>query len=155
MKKDLVSLLKQELCLLDQAESVLRHSYNSCKKIGIKKIYSKSELEKFEALTSRFARTSDIFIQKVLRTIDEIDRELPGTPRDRINRAEKKGIIDNAEILMEIRDLRNEIAHEYVPDAIHSVFKKVLKLSPKLFSYIKRVKRYSKKFFYPDAECPP
>lgn len=147
MKKDLTALLKQELLLLESAHSFLMKSYKTCAKIGIKKTYSESELQKLEAFTSRFARASDIFIQKILRLIDEIDLETPGTPMDCINRAEKKRIIDSAEKLIEIRKLRNSIAHEYIPEAIKNVFKDVLYNTPFLLSYIEQLKSYCKKYF--------
>ena len=44
-------------------------------------------------MTSRFARLSDIIIQKIFRLIESLELEEPGTVRDRINQAEKWGII--------------------------------------------------------------
>ena len=146
-KKDLITSLKEELKLLEAAQSVLQDSYDSCKKTGIKKKYLRIELLEFEALTSRFARTSDIFIQKILRLIDEIDREQFGSPRDRINRAEKKGVVKSAEKLIDIRDLRNKIAHEYSVNFITDIFKDVLQHSAFLISCINQLKSYCKKYF--------
>lgn len=150
MNKDLIILLKQELQLLADANSVLQHSFKSCKKIGIKKKYSEKELVEYEAFASRFARTSDIFIQKILRLIDELDAETqvpPPTPMDRMNRAEKKGVVESAEKLIEIRKLRNTIAHEYIPEAIKGIFKSVLNGTPYLLSCITQLQSYCKKYF--------
>ena len=41
----------------------------------------KSELEHFESLTGRFARLSDLLIQKIFRLIDQLDLEDLGTVR--------------------------------------------------------------------------
>ena len=110
---DQVNLLKAELSLLDNAIEILKYSYDACLKIDIKEQYTLDELDRFEAFTSRFARLSDIVIQKMFRLIDDIDLEDSGTVRDRINRAEKKNLIEDADIFIQIRIVRNDIAHEY------------------------------------------
>ncbi len=146
MTDELKELLKQELELFYRAADILNHSYNDCKKIGIKKSYDNAELDKLEALTSRFARLSDILIQRVLRLIDRIDLEDEGTVRDRINRAEKKGAIQNAEQLIGVRVLRNNIAHEYLPEELMIIYEKVLELTPLLLDNCNDVKDYCEKY---------
>ncbi|MCK4620860.1 MAG: hypothetical protein KAT62_01465 [Desulfuromonadales bacterium] len=145
MKDDLLLLLKKELQLIADADAVLSHSLRKCKEIGIKQDYTHDDLDRFEALTSRFARLSDILIQKTFRLIDEIDLESTGTVRDRINRAEKKGLIDSADIFVEIRMLRNDIAHEYLPEAIRDIYARVLDLTPSLLDCVKRVTEYGER----------
>lgn len=87
---DLLSLLKEELTALESATEILRYSYEICKKVGIKEQPTFDEMDRFEAFTNRFARPSDIIVQKICRLIDQIDLEDGGSVRDRINRAEKK-----------------------------------------------------------------
>ncbi len=146
MIKDQVNLLKAELSLLDNATEVLKYSYDACVKIDIKEQYTLDELDRFEAFTSRFARLSDIVIQKMFRLIDDIDLEDSGTVRDRINRAEKKNLIENADIFIQIRIVRNDIAHEYNAENLKDIFKKVLELTPYLLGSIKNIKEYCQKF---------
>ncbi len=124
--------LKEEMKVLDDAAGVLE--------------YSLDEMDRFEALTSRFARTNDILIQKFFRVIDELDLESGGTVRDRIQRAEKKNLINSVEDFIEMRILRNDIAHEYLPSAVKDIFEKVLEFTPKLLESIQRVKDYCKKY---------
>ncbi|MCT4604982.1 MAG: hypothetical protein N4A64_02600 [Marinisporobacter sp.] len=150
MKRDEMKLLKEELELVQDSNEMLEYSYMKCKEIGIKETYTYEELDKFEALTSRFARTGDILIQKIFRLIDIIELEMPGTIIDRINRAEKKGLITSAKIFKNIRRLRNEIAHEYIPTAIEEIFKAVLKLTPHLIECVERVKAYSENMMSED-----
>ncbi|SNT24163.1 hypothetical protein SAMN05446037_10607 [Anaerovirgula multivorans] len=142
MTRDEEQLLIEELYLLDNSNQMLRYSYRECKKIGIKTAYTFEELDKFEALTSRFARTSDLIIQKIFRLIDIIELEKPGSIIDRINRAEKRGLICSAETFKDIRRLRNDIAHEYIPTAIEEIFKKVLKLTPDIIDSVEKIKKY-------------
>ncbi|NIM16850.1 MAG: hypothetical protein GTO45_33105 [Candidatus Aminicenantes bacterium] len=143
--KNILLLLKEELELMEKAADILDYSYQKCKKTGVKVQYDYDELERFEALTSRFARLSDILIQKVFRLIDKIDLESEGTVRDRINRAEKKELIESADDFVKIRIVRNQIAHEYIPEEIYEIFKKVLKYTPKLLDSVNRVKNYTEK----------
>ena len=146
MTEQLYQILQKELKLLDDATDVLRYSFDKCSKIGLKQVYRPEELESFESFTGRFARLSDILIQKILRLIDEIDLETQGTVRDRINRAEKKALIGSSDTFVEIRMVRNDIAHEYLPEAIHETFKKVLELTPALLDSVERVKAHSQKY---------
>jgi hypothetical protein len=139
--------LRQELAALENARDILRYSYEKCSRIGVKKNFSYEDLESFEALTSRFARLSDIIIQRILRLFDTLDLEEPGTVRDRINRAEKKGVVESAGQFIQIRILRNEIAHEYKPETIHDIFEHVMKLTPVLLESVDRISAYSERYF--------
>lgn len=145
MSKNLKELLGMELEQLREAGEILEYSYDVCSKIGIKDGYTYEELDKFEALTGRFARTSDILIQKIFRTLDNMELEMPGTAIDRINRAERRGLI-SAETFKEIRYLRNDIAHEYVLDTVDEIYKKTLELTPYLLETVNKILDiYSKK----------
>jgi uncharacterized protein YutE (UPF0331/DUF86 family) len=89
---------------------------------------------------------SDLLIKKVFRLIERLDMETMETVRDSINRAEKIGLINNADVFSEIRILRNEIAHQYQADEFAEIFKQVLLLSPVLFTCVAQVKQYIKKY---------
>lgn len=147
MTNNLLSLLKEELVALEGATEILQYSYEICKKIGIKEQPTFDEMDRFEAFTSRFARLSDILIQKMCRLIDQIDLEDGGSVRDRINRAEKKGLIESADVFTQIRIVRNDIAHEYHTEALNDIYRKALELTPYLFDSVKRIKEYSKRYF--------
>ncbi|WP_353571661.1 hypothetical protein [Candidatus Albibeggiatoa sp. nov. BB20] len=146
MKQKFSILLEQQLPLLDDAAKVLVISQQRCTQIGIKETYTIDELEKFEALTSRFARLCDFVIQKMLRLIDEIDLETQGTVRDRIHRAEKKGLIKSAEQFADCRMLRNEISHEYTQIKMLQIFQNVLEMTPYLLESVDHIKQYCQQF---------
>jgi hypothetical protein len=139
-------LLVNELKLLKDATEVLLYSFNKCSAIGIKESYEPEELESLESFTGRFARLSDILIQKVFRLVDKLDLDTQGTVRDRINRAEKKELIVSSDVFIEIRMIRNDIAHEYLPEAIHDIFEKVLSLAPHLIDGVERTIEYCTKY---------
>ena len=129
-RKNLLALLDAEIRLTKDARDVLVYSLEQCRNIGTKDPYTNGELTEYEALTARFSRLSDILIQKLLRTLDTLELEEPGTIRDRINRAEKRNLVQTAEDLIKIRTLRNEIVHEYLPEALQGLFREVLLLTP-------------------------
>jgi hypothetical protein len=87
MYKESEELLRQNIAMLQNALHWLARSYERCKDIKIDKELTKEELDAFENLTSRYARTLHILINKVLRTIDIVELEEPGTIIDIINRS--------------------------------------------------------------------
>ena len=89
MKKNL-EVFKHNYSLLLQSVQTLKKSLSKCKKIGVKTEYSFEETESFDSLTSKFARTSDIYTQKVLRTILILLRENQNTYIDMANKRIKK-----------------------------------------------------------------
>lgn len=140
-------LLFELLNKMEKAKQQLVYSYELCLYLNLQNL-SQVELDHLEALTARFARFSDMLVQKVFRTIDQIELEDEGSVRDRIYRAEKKGLIANADDLIGIRLLRNEISHDYTSDHIIEIYRKVLDLTPILIDYNDKIMRYCKKFNY-------
>ena len=77
---------------------------------------------------------------KYLRTLAlEQDPAFNGTVRDVLNFAEKFGTIDSAELWMEIRELRNISAHEYLDEKLSAHFKRVRDLTPHVLAIIDRL----------------
>jgi hypothetical protein len=124
----------------------LRRSFDICVKIGIKNEYLEDEFDQFENLTSRYARTTDLLINKILRSIDAVELVESGSVIDAANHAEKRGIIDSVSQLRELKDLRNEIAHEYETEDLSKLFVLVLDAVPRLFVLADRVVSYCSKY---------
>ncbi len=143
--KNLKEVLIENISFLENALITFDYSYQKCVNINIKDDYNPEELESFEALTSRFARISDILTQKVFNSIFSLIRENPKTFIDKCNLAEKFGMIDNAEKLISIRDLRNEIAHEYASIDLNEIFELCLNLTSDLKKAIIKTTRYAKR----------
>lgn len=145
MKEKLLKVLYENLDLLEKSQLTLKKSVEKCQKIGIKNDYTFEELESFDSLTSKFARTSDIYTQKVLRSVFNLLREPQLTIIDLANRAEKLQMISSADELLEMRDLRNDITHEYIQEVIIDLFETTLILSEKLFENIELTKKFAQK----------
>lgn len=144
------ALLENLKVLVSDAEKQAKHlelSYRKCSafelKTGIDSL-SESELESLEALVSRFGRLSDILIQKIYRSIDEIELERSGTVIDRLNAAEKRELIDSAEEFRRIRETRNDIEHEYVSTGLFDLYVRTLEYIPKLLEATAKLAPYLK-----------
>jgi uncharacterized protein with HEPN domain len=139
-------LLKMNLETLSKSLKRLLESYSICKEIGIKDEFSAQELREFESLTSRFARTIDLFINKSLRSLYKVELEEHGTVIDLLNKAEKREIID-AEIWKNIKELRNSIAHDYnIDDFETKIFKPVLEYVLVIEKSIEKLNSYCVKY---------
>lgn len=147
MSAKLLAILQKELLSMQKANDIVKYSFDLCASFIAKDDYTNAELDHLEALTARFARLSDILIQKIFRLIDSIELADNGTVRDRINRAEKKAIIKQAEAFFEIRILSNTIAHVYSDDSLRDVFIQVYNYIPELFDCVTALKTYCKQQF--------
>ena len=77
--------------------------------------YTPKEREPYDALSDRYLRAFESSL-KFLRTWERVREAAPSdTFRDLLLRAEKLGLISTAERWVILRDLRNRIAHEYLP----------------------------------------
>jgi hypothetical protein len=105
----------------------LRRSYDLCTDIGIKDDYTEDEFDRFENLTSRYARTTDLLIGKVLRSIDRVELMNSGSIIDAANGAEKRGIVESVSklrdtgkyyLLNEDKELVFKQEYGYVPNKL-------------------------------------
>lgn len=141
-EEKLKELLKSQLAVMHRAAEVLQVSWEACQKERQVNTYPIEAIDQLELLSSRFSRLTDFMIQKILRLIDEIDLETPGTIRDTIYRAEKKGLITSSDQFIEARILRNKIAHEYADEVMTEIFQKAMQLVPAVLEAVKRVEEY-------------
>ncbi len=140
-----IKLLKENLDAMDSAVSWLARSIGICNRIGIKADYADEEYDAFETLSSRYARAVDLIVRKVLRTIDLVEFEQPGTLIDTVNRAARRGLIDNVDALRTMTDLRNEIAHDYIKSELVEAFENILYQTPQVIALAKRIKDYAER----------
>lgn len=145
-QKDYIDKLFEDLTELEDALYWLKRSYQICRDIGTKPKYKEDEFDAFETLTGRFARLSDMLIQKIFRSIDKIEFEKEGTLLDILNRSHKRGLIKSIDEIRQIRELRNDISHEYTPRELKDLFEDTLKYTAVLFEIIDRVDKYIEKY---------
>jgi hypothetical protein len=125
-----------EECWRDVLQSLahLEYSYKKTRNLSNKlDSLREEELEAWEAFCSRFSRASDLFMAKYMRAwVLNEEGAFRGSMRDLCDIAEKLGLIDSATVWMEIRELRNRVAHEYINTKLEQVFEDTRKLAPTL-----------------------
>jgi len=61
---------------------------------------------------------------------------------DMVNKAEKMLMLRSADAIIEIRDMRNQIAHEYIPEAIRDLVPEVIELTSRLIENIEDCRHF-------------
>jgi hypothetical protein len=137
------TMFDEAIISLDKSIVALSHSYKKCTEIANPSAeYSLDEQESFEALASRFARSSDLLTQKVLKTFFVLLQEDIKTVIDGANLLEKLVIIDNADDLLNIRAIRNQIAHDYIKNDLQEFYKEIIEFTPMLEKIADAVKAF-------------
>jgi len=137
-----IQLLQEELACLQLAAGQLKYSIERCRNLIGQESLPPEQLERLESLTSRFARLADLLVQRVFRLVDEIELTGGGSILDRIYRAEKRGWANAAE-LINIRELRNLIAHEYATEKMPEIYSAVAAMAPILLEAVPKVVEYA------------
>ena len=138
--------LAQGLAELAQARRHLDYSFQQLAALPANvEAATESQLESVEAFFSRFARTVDILLNKVLRSLDRAEMLSQGTLLDVANRAEKRGFVTCAADLREMKDMRNIIAHDYAGAKISEALGYCLEQKPLLDAICERVVAYAQR----------
>lgn len=138
-------LLVQALSELADAQRHLDYSYQQVASLpDTLASVSESQLVSVEAFTSRFARTVDLLVNKVLRCLDRVELKPPGTLLDTVNRAEQRGFVARAGDLREMKDVRNMIAHDYAGAKAAEIFGFCREQKPLLTAVCERAVEYAR-----------
>ncbi len=138
--------LLENRVLLEKQLFWLNHSFDEVQKIGLKSEYEVSEFDSYENLCSRFSRMIDFLVRKIFRSIDAVEFENQGTLIDTVNHAHKRGLFENIDLVRQIKDLRNEIAHEYIDDALQDLFEDIIQLTPFLIQMAETTLKYTQQY---------
>lgn len=74
--------------------------------------------ERVEAFVGRFGRLQDTVGDKLLPLLLAAMGEKPAAVIDNLDRAERLGLLQSADTWMTMRNLRNQMIHEYVEDPV-------------------------------------
>jgi len=90
------------------------------------RIYSPQEREPYDALSDRFLRAFESSL-KFFRTWERVrEADVSETFRDLLLRMEKVGFIGDLATWITLRDLRNRVVHDYLPDEIAALYAAII-----------------------------
>ena len=122
MRKDQHYIVKSSLEKVFAALTLVDASVSSIERYNSVTQYSPKEREPFDALSDRFSRAVEICI-KFFRSYDlYLYGERSETTRDLLNKMEKLDLVSSVQCWMEMRDVRNRIVHEYLPEEIQEIY---------------------------------
>jgi len=117
---DLLVRSSREKCLA--ALALVHSSVKKLPPFDISRKYTHDELEPYDALSDRFIRAVEVSI-RFFRSYEIYQQaEAPETFRDLMHRMEKYGLIQSAMLWIEMRDVRNRIVHDYIPEKRKEMF---------------------------------
>ena len=88
--------------------------------------YTPKQREPFDALSDRYMRAFESAL-KFFRTWERVREAAPSeTFRDLLLRMAKLGFISDMETWLRMRDVRNRIAHEYLPEELGRVYASIV-----------------------------
>ena len=116
-------LLGLKLKYQEQLVKALKHlDYSYKKSLHLSKLekdMNEETLEVWEGFSSRFTRVVDLYITKYLKvSILLQDPAFDGSFRDLLDFAEKINLIDDADLFMKMREIRNIHTHDYREDKL-------------------------------------
>ena len=148
MERLIFEILKEQIALMQASAKVLNESYQRVQAFfdpeNVSQELSIEQKESCEALTARFSRLCDFLFQRVFRTLDEIELQNEGTGLDRLNRMEKRGLIQSAEAWRAYRHLRNQIAQEYLMERAIALLQDALRFTPEVLTTVQNIENYVK-----------
>lgn len=127
---------------------LVQASLSSIGNFNYKKEYTPKELEPYDALSDRFIRAVEISI-KFFRSYElYVDAKYSETLRDQLNKMEKLEIISSTFLWLKMRDIRNRIVHDYLPEEIKDIYdsiknefsKELIKLKDKITKILTKEK---------------
>ena len=122
MEKDYAILLKQVKNKLDKSFILVEASLENLVAYDTNKDFTPKELEPYDALSDRFIRCVEVFIQ-YFKTYEYYNYAVASdTFRDGLNKMAKLGLITDVILWMKMRDVRNKIVHDYLPEQTQAMY---------------------------------
>lgn len=148
-------LLQTSLAELARACAHLAFSRDRVSRLALEaRDWGPEDLERVDALTSRFGRVVDLLTNKVLRALFLYELEPVGTVLDRLNLAEKRGFVDRAELLKQLKEQRNVIAHDYAGSELARVVAFCREHAEELNGICRRVIAYAEQRLAAEEPAP-
>ncbi len=95
--------------------------------------YTPKELEPYDAFADRFVRAVECSL-RFMRSLEMLEfAEQSESTRAMLDRMEKLGVVSAAPLWMQMRNIRNRIVHDYLPQQVAEMFELLTtRFSPEL-----------------------
>lgn len=125
-KTDQAALANEDREKVNACMTLVSASLTKLAPFNVNYKYTPDEFEPYEALGGRFIRAVELFL-KFFRSYERLQfAESSDTLRDQLNRMEKLGLISSVSLWFDIRDVRNRIVHDYLPEKVQQIYDAML-----------------------------
>jgi nucleotidyltransferase substrate binding protein (TIGR01987 family) len=142
MSSEIAPLLEAARRRLDAAARLVDASLARHRPFDPSRTYTPEELEPYDALCDRYMRAVEVAI-RCLRTVERDRLALNSESyRDLLGNAAKWGLIGDVELWFRMRDLRNRIVHDYLPEKLAEIYILIVRdYAPELLRLREALKR--------------
>lgn len=139
MKKDLEYLLETAKEKVIRSVALVEASLKRCPPFRVSKLDKPEKMEPYDALVSRFVRAVEVSI-KFFRSYERYQfGEVSDTLRDLLHKMEKASFVTRTSLWIEMREVRNEIVHDYLPEVVKHFYDLLQKKLSKELIKLKRI----------------
>jgi len=118
---------------LDRTFADLETTFGAAKTVDLSKSFwdlSADDRNKVDLLAQRFAAFQDTLHKKTFRTVAMLEGESPQTPREQVDLMDKLGVLSADDWMNVVREVRNDLSHEYVSVRRTEIAKQMLETTP-------------------------
>ena len=126
MNKEQSVITNSILVQLQKSLEILKTSFETVDNYDSHKNYTPKEREPYDALSDRFVRAVEISIKFFKSYEKYLYAENSETLRDLLGKMEKLKMVSSTELWIRMRDIRNRIVHEYLPDDLKEIYDLIL-----------------------------
>lgn len=125
MNKDQRYITEKAFKSAINAISLVEASLSDLSPFEAGKDYTPKQREPYDALSDRFIRSVEVSM-KFFRCYEKLMYgENSDTLRDVLNKMEKLNLISSVIMWMQMRDVRNRIVHDYLPEVVEEIYRSI------------------------------
>lgn len=135
MKRDIAVVAEAARGKTIRSISLFAASVRRYRPFDPKRRYTPKQLEPYDAMADRYIRAVEASI-RFFRAYERYQfGETSDTLRDLLGRMEKLGLVSSVQLWIEMRDQRNRIVHEVLPEKIKQIYQELVgKMSKELLA---------------------
>lgn len=140
MQKELICQAYEDL---EDSMKLLEYSLSKYKPFNPEVVYTYEDLEYYDSLSFRYEKAVES-IFSYFKTLElYLFGETSETLRKRLQKMEKVGLIENLELYMEIKVLRNKVVHAYLPEKLQEIYESIKNFGEILLKDFEKIKKFN------------